>query len=137
MWLIKLPFRILAIPVFLVAFLILIVIKLLSLSRESGGRSGDIDCGRRNYFLYLQNAVDESVPVGLGRSHGSGCDVLRHNHWDDDGTDLHRNRRFYSLLKNKYKEQMHMSCQPAALFSCNGNRASRACRSSICWRREA
>ena len=30
MWLIKLPFRILAIPVFLVAFLILIVIKLLS-----------------------------------------------------------------------------------------------------------
>ena len=70
MWLIKLPFRILAIPVFLVAFLILIVIK----------RSGDIDCGRRDYFLYLQNAVDESVPVGLGRSYGSGCDVLRHNH---------------------------------------------------------
>ena len=31
------------------------------LSRESGGRSGDIDCGRRNHFLYLQNAVDESV----------------------------------------------------------------------------
>lgn len=23
------------------------------LSRESGGRSGDIDCGGRNYFLYL------------------------------------------------------------------------------------
>ena len=50
------------------------------LSRESGGWSGDIDCGRRDYFLYLQNAVDESVPVGFGRSHGSGCDVLRHNH---------------------------------------------------------
>ena len=47
---------------------------------KSGGRSGDIDCGRRNYFLYLQNAVDESVPVSLGRSLGSGCDVLCHNH---------------------------------------------------------
>ena len=23
------------------------------LSWESGGRSGDIDCGRRNHFLYL------------------------------------------------------------------------------------
>ena len=50
------------------------------LSRKSGGRSGDTDRGRRNHFLYLQNAVDESVPVGLGRSLGSGCDVLRHNH---------------------------------------------------------
>ena len=38
MWLIKLPFRILAIPVFLVAFLILIVIKLLSyLGNLAGG----------------------------------------------------------------------------------------------------
>ena len=50
------------------------------LSWKSGGRSGDIDCGRRNYFLYLQNAVDEPLPVGLGWSLGSGCDVLRHNH---------------------------------------------------------
>ena len=74
------------------------------LSRKSGGRSGDIDRGRRNHFLYLQNAVDESLPVGLGRSFGSGCDVLRHNHRDDDGTGLHRNRRFYWILNNKQNE---------------------------------
>ena len=53
MWLIKLPFRILAIPVFLVAFLILIVIKLLSyLGNLAGGLVILIVAGGIIFYIY-------------------------------------------------------------------------------------
>lgn len=67
MWLIKLPFRLLAIPVFLAAWLFLIVIKLLSyLGNLAGGLVILIVAGGIIFYIYKMQWTNLFLSVLVG-----------------------------------------------------------------------
>ena len=67
MWLIKLPFRLLAIPVFLTAWLFLIVIKLLSyLGNLAGGLVILIVAGGIIFYIYKMQWTNLFLSVLVG-----------------------------------------------------------------------